>query len=957
MPVVEIAARSSLAAALVLVPFACNDDHGDRTAAPPPDPLTIEEVVAEALPGLGDDEVRVTYSRAAVAAEAADLSHYSLESPAGRAVPLTAATAAYDQATFTTTIVFPGLSAADTVNLAVGSAFRLVVDGVHAEDGGVLPIALSVDGVVTGTNAAPAIVSITPDSSATKGGVEATVVATGLTFEADTTVSVGSNPLLSLVLVDALTVRGVVARGAPGQADVRVSNSNGSSVAAGAFVFFVPFPRFEGPLSFFVEDQPFAVAVGDLDGDEKRDVVAVNFTSQSISILRGRGNGDFDPPRRVTTAQNPDDAAIADMNRDGVPDLVYVNSGNADGMGNGAVAVRLGNGDLTYGAPSSTPVARGPQSVVVADLDGDMLPDAAVVNRTTGSVSVLIGNGSGILTRKLPDIAVPGGPNAVTAADLDGDGDVDLATANGLDTSTVLRNDGAANFAPAGPPLTAGDLAQGITSGDVDGDGDADLATANLLSGDASVFFNDGAGSFAPQVLVPLGSRPISLELSDLFGTGATHLVSGLNLGYGIAVSAHAGMGGFGPPALVRTGRTVQDVAVGALTPGELPDVVTANRDSDTITVVRHREDGSLLTPLVLATGDEPVATAIADFDEDGFMDVAVLQNGARAVTILRGDGARGFLAGTPFAAGDSPTDFVAADFDGDRHVDAVVVDQFRNAVLFLKGDGAGGLAAPVSSTVGSLPAELAAIDLDADGDLDVCVTLDGTLTIGVALNDGTGAFLRPDPSEFGAGSEPKGVFAGGDFDRDGFVDLAVCGDAGNSGQAAVLFGNGTGIFVEFQGALTFENDHSIAMGDVNGDGFLDLVTAGRDNFNGVSRLRVLLGSGTRRVPQSSGDPANYTLAIGSVPENLVLRDIDFDGDLDVVATLAAITVATEPVGAGVIAVILNDGTGRFETRELIASGLQTIHVSVGDLDGDGSLDVVGADAGQDTVTVYFGRG
>jgi hypothetical protein len=361
----------------------------------------------------------------------------------------------------------------------------------------------------------------------------------------------------------------------------------------------------------------------------------------------------------------------------------------------------------------------------------------------------------------------------------------------------------------------------------------------------------------------------------------------------------------------------------------------------------------------VIGVDDEPLATALGDFDENGTIDIAVVSNGSRTVRVLFGDGAGAFTPGPSYAAGDSPTSLVAGNFDGDVHLDIVVADMFRNSVLFFRGDGAGGFALPLSSVVGSLPEKVTALDLDADGDLDVCTTLTGSLTIGVALNDGTGRFVLPLPtSSFGVGGEPKAIFPGGDFDGDGKTDLVVAGDAGNIGQIGVLYGDGAGIFNEFSGTLTFENDHAAATADVNGDGIPDLVCAGRDPFNEVSRLRVVIGNGGRAIPPSGmGDPRNYFILVGSAPEHLVIRDVDYDGDLDVVVTLAATTVGMNAVGSGTIGILLNDGTGQFTTSQLIASGFQTFHVSVGDLNGDGSLDIVGADSGQATISVYFGRG
>ena len=115
--------------------------------------------------------------------------------------------------------------------------------------------------------------------------------------------------------------------------------------------------------------------------------------TRSGSIL-GEGDGTFEPPAIYPTDQGPGFAgpgpvAVADLTGDGIPDLIY-----ADYV-TGNVAVRLGNGNGTFGPEATFPAEAGSYSVKVVDLNGDGKPDLVVANAVDNSVSVLLGNGNG----------------------------------------------------------------------------------------------------------------------------------------------------------------------------------------------------------------------------------------------------------------------------------------------------------------------------------------------------------------------------------------------------------------------------------------------------------------------------------------------------------------------------------------------------------------------------------
>src|SRR5712691_7045228 len=128
----------------------------------------------------------------------------------------------------------------------------------------------------------------------------------------------------------------------------------------------------------------------------------------------------FSGPRGYATGSDPVSVAIADLNHDGFPDLVIVNSSSSD------VSVLLGDGRGSFGPATRYPVGGAyPFSVAVGDLNGDGFPDLAVANSYSDSVSILSGDGRGGFAPP-GALAVGARPYGVAMADLNSDGRADL---------------------------------------------------------------------------------------------------------------------------------------------------------------------------------------------------------------------------------------------------------------------------------------------------------------------------------------------------------------------------------------------------------------------------------------------------------------------------------------------------------------------------------------------------
>ena len=142
-------------------------------------------------------------------------------------------------------------------------------------------------------------------------------------------------------------------------------------------------------LDFATGSLPMTVAVGDVNGDFKPDLVVANQGSSTVSVLLGNGAGGFGAKTDFATGAFPYSVAIGDVNGDLKPDLVVANSGP------GTVSVLLGDGAGGFGARTDFATGAHPQSVAVGDVNGDGKLDLVTANFYAHTVSVLLGNGAG----------------------------------------------------------------------------------------------------------------------------------------------------------------------------------------------------------------------------------------------------------------------------------------------------------------------------------------------------------------------------------------------------------------------------------------------------------------------------------------------------------------------------------------------------------------------------------
>jgi hypothetical protein len=261
--------------------------------------------------------------------------------------------------------------------------------------------------------------TLAPRSGSINGGTVVTL--TGLGFAPGTTLTIGGTAATAVSVISATQLTATTPPGPAGAQDVVVTTPTGhSTTLSGGFTYVVPPP----PTPSLYPGQLFAVfclAVADVNDDGVPDLVGTS--ANDVVVLLGQGDGTFQAPQRVAVGSDPQDVAVADVNGDGVPDLVVANTGSND------VVVLLGQGDGTFGAPQRFATGTRPVAVAVADVNGDGHPDLVVANAGSNDVAVVLGQGDG--TFQAPQRFVAGtSPSAMAVADVNGDDVPDLVVAN-----------------------------------------------------------------------------------------------------------------------------------------------------------------------------------------------------------------------------------------------------------------------------------------------------------------------------------------------------------------------------------------------------------------------------------------------------------------------------------------------------------------------------------------------
>ena len=527
---------------------------------------------------------------------------------------------------------------------------------------------------------------------------------------------------------------------------------------------------FQAPTTLSLpDDSDFtAVAVGDYNDDGFADVVATDSSSNSVYALENEGDGTFYSALQYSTGADPVAVTLADLTGNGKLDIVTANESS------GTVTTILGNGDGTFKSPQTFPDNDGslPVDIGVADVNGDGIPDLLTSNASGGSgntVNILQGNGDGTF-KQVGSMTVGNDPTSLVVTDINGDARPDVITSNfGSNNVSIVLNNSSGNFSHFFSDPTAAAVGNApffVTSADLNGDGSPDLITADFSGNSVDVLLGNSNGTFKPAVAYSVTS-PTTIVVTDLTGNGTLDLVVASAKTDQITVFLGNGNGTFKSGVttnLSDTGAHItyspDAIAVGDLANDGKEDLVIAD-DNDDVSILLGNGDGTFAAPEQLTISPDirnvaAYAVAVADTTGDGDDDIVVADtntdgaNGRVEVLIGNGDGT--FTQATGYDnSGVDPTSIVLADINQNGTLDVVTTNRSSNTVTVIFGiQNTIGMFGPVQNLPAGIdPFDVAVGDLTNDSLLDIIVSNPGaagtTLSrVNVLSNEGNDTFAAP---------------------------------------------------------------------------------------------------------------------------------------------------------------------------------------------------------------------
>lgn len=323
------------------------------------------------------------------------------------------------------------------------------------------------------------------------------------------------------------------------------------------FVIAPPCSKFASQMIYSTGFYPNAVATADVNGDDKPDIIVSNYNSENVGVLLNDGTGSFNDQVTYSTGSNsgPHSVTTADVNDDNKPDIIVANSGGNN------VGVFLNDGTGTFNDQATYPTDSGsnPNSVAIADVNGDNKPDIIVANSGESNIGVLLNNGAGTFNDQVKySTGFRSGSHYVTVADVNGDNKPDIIIAIFREANiAILFNNGTGTF---NEPMTysteSGSGPHSVTTADVNGDNELDILVANSELNNVGVFLNNGSGIFNDQVTYSTGpdSAPNAVTTADVNGDNKPDIIVANYKASNVGVLLNNGTGTFNDQETYFTG-------------------------------------------------------------------------------------------------------------------------------------------------------------------------------------------------------------------------------------------------------------------------------------------------------------------------------------------------------------------------------------------------------------------
>jgi FG-GAP-like repeat len=345
---------------------------------------------------------------------------------------------------------------------------------------------------------------------------------------------------------------------------------------------------------------PGNIAIGDLNKDGKPDLVVASGRARSITVLLGQGDGQFRAAGSspISVPDSPTEMVLGEVNGDDKLDLVIASHDSY------RVILLFGDGNGRLSLSPNSPIimkdGRRPHThgLGIGDLNGDGKLDLVTANNEDHDLALVFGDGRGGFTRAPGSpFAVEKGPYPLTLGDLNDDRHLDIVSTSTLhghgesgQALTVLFGDGRGSFRRGRVEMRTVNPWY-VAIGDLNGDRKQDLVTTHWERNELTVILGDGRGGFAETTGSPfnLGHSAWRVAIEDFNRDGKTDVAAAA--GDGVRLMLGDGRGSFKPAqgSPFQTGKGVWQLAVGDVNEDSKPDIATSNLETDNVTVLIAR--------------------------------------------------------------------------------------------------------------------------------------------------------------------------------------------------------------------------------------------------------------------------------------------------------------------------------------------------------------------------------
>jgi len=733
-------------------------------------------------------------------------------------------------------------------------------------------------------------------------------------------------------------------------------------------------PSLASAISSSIGGEPTAPRVGDFRGDGITDLVTVDPSQDTVTVLLGNGDGTFKSPVSYPAGPGASAVAVVALTSNHIQDLVVADYGTNGVANSGGVSVLMGNGDGTFQKAVFTPTGSQPLFIAARDFNGDGNMDIALAadylaNFTTGgSVDILLGNGAGGFD-PVVHYPIPALPNSMAVGDFNGDGHLDLAVAGaGAGNLSLVEGEGNGTFlAPINFTLST-ITPVSLTAADFNGDGKTDLAMIDVTTGLVDVALSNGNGTFQAPVAYNLGpaTRVVAADatgdgIPDLLvvGGGVTGVLTiaagngngtfqpavqygaGVNQPDGIALGNFAGNGQI---SLAATSSTTGAVGVLlSLAPAKIQFSaatysVSEGAGSETITVTRTgSSSGAASVEYATSDGTAKAGTnyqaasgSLVWADGDSapkVFTIPLIDNGQPGSNLtvnltLSSPGGDATLVGQTTAQ--------LLILNDHYRMDKLVGEDAQSGQWYLTQPGTNGVTSTVQGAwapgTGSLTwVDVMTGDFNGDGHSDLVGMVQQTGQWWVSLSTATG-FVTTLWAQWAPSVSWVDVKVG-DFNGDGKDDILAMNAATGQWWVGVSTGTHftTSLWATWSTAATWVN---VRVGDLTGDGKMDIV--GMVQQSGQWWVGVSTGSAFQSKLWATWAPDSASLTWVDVQ----IGDLTGNGRADIIGRV----LQSGQWWAGI-------STGSSFSTSLWghwSTAVTWTDVMLGDVNGDGKMDLVG---------------